>query len=111
MKRLFFLFAFFGILLNSPFLRADIRDDGDKKTDKVIVEVVEQTNDKLVLRKTDHFKKTMVEIRYSNNDYVGYVKMKRNKLKIDFTKVKPGTYVVVILGKDNHIQEFEFTRK
>jgi len=110
MKKVLIIMSLFLWVVVTPLFAQSDGDDEKKKAD--IVEIIPtEEKDKLVLRKTEPFKKTLVEIRYSNSDYVGYVKMKKNKLEIDFSEVKPGTYTVVVLGKDNHIQEFHYTKE
>ena len=110
MKKLAVLFTLILVGLTTSLKAQD--DSKEEKKEATIVEVIAtDKKDKLVLHKTQAFKKTKVEIRYSNNDFVGYVKMKKNKLEIDFSEVKPGTYTVVVLGKDNHIQEFHYTKE
>ncbi len=110
MKKVLVILSLVLSSLVSPLFAQSEGDDPKIKAN--IVEIVPtEKKDKLVLHKTDHFKKTLVEIRYSNNDYVGYVKMKKNKLEIDFSEVKPGIYMVVVLGHDNHIQEFHYTKE
>ena len=110
MKKALIILSLLLWALVTPLFAQSEGGDEQKKAD--IVEIIPtEKKDKLVLHKTEHFKKTLVEIRYSNSDFVGYVKMKKNKLEIDFSEVKPGTYTVVILGKDNHIQEFIYTKE
>jgi len=110
MKKILVTLSLLFLIGASPLL-AQSNSDDEKKEAEIVEIVPTQKRDKLILRKTEGFKKTKVEIRYSNNDYVGYVKMKKNKLEIDFSEVKPGTYTVVILGKDNQIQEFHYTKQ
>lgn len=110
MKKVLIILSLFLSVTAIP-LVAQSTDDDDKKTADIVQVVPTEKKDKLVLHKTDNFKNTMVEIRYANSDYVGYVKMKKNKLEIDFSEVKPGTYTVVILGKDNQIQQFKYTKE
>jgi len=94
---------------------ADIVDDEIKikhdHQNKVVCVLPAEKQNCVLLRDLKKHKEILVEIRHLNGDFVGYTKMKRRNLTIDFSKVKPGEYMVVILGDNQEIQNFKYIKE